>query len=992
MPDTVLTISPIVSRESLLFRSLREKGIEQLQQKAAITWTDHNVHDPGITLLEALCYVITEPGNQLGFSFKDLIATPSGIANANIDYPSAATNLPCKAVTITDFRKIILDLPEIRNAFFETTTESKIPVFYDKDQKLTYDSGLALAPLLWGGLYSIQLEMEDDDLNANTFSQKLTVVIPPGPATKDIDVIFSFKYWDEVTADWFRANTITSIALEDTIVPLDDTQYEDYYSEWTVTFSDGVVTDFPVWIKLVIPLAPADPIIPNLLAAITTALSSIAPTSPFIKYKANLVAVQGIVDKAHSIFNANRNLGEDLSLFTAIRLQEIAMNALVEITPVADPVEVFAQIIFAIETFFSPRPHFRSLDDLLSDDDFKVEDVFLGPLLDSGFLSEKGLNTLSKGNTIYVSDLVHLILDVQDTSMVRDISLTTYFNNFQAIIDERNCLKIKKGYKPQLSATRTTLVLTRKGVAVAIDQTLVDVRLAVLRANAAAGAAPGPKDLDIPLGELPASLGNYRSVQYELPIVYGTGSAGISVSSTSERIAQLKQLQGYLFLFDQLLANTFAQLANLGDLFAVHQQQSKTYYSQELYNVPGAEDLLGYLGGPDPWEVFIAEKNTYTDLLDQAGEPGDTFFQRRNIILDYLLARTSENRQDYAAMLSTSPGNFSKQIILHDKERFLERYPVLSMARAQAYNYSLLKSIGTPDVWDSTNIGGYAKMVCAKLGFIDKERTLFHPISENFDLFNPPGTRKYRLKDNGGIEVMVSQNTFPGDPEATDSIKTFLQLGRYRENYEISQLSATSFSFKLVFGNVNIAYSGAAILANVAAAENVIQTVITIINEKYLLEGIHVVEHILLRPRHDTGVLSDKLFATLSVDDSTLTDPYSHVVTVVLPSAMQRDFSVAASEQVPAVTGDRLRDPEFLLILQQTILREAPAHLLINIFFLNIDTDPAEALFDDRSSLQNFERKLKTWRETTADLAATDAAKIDAQTKLVTVIEKIYGV
>ncbi|HET6994617.1 MAG TPA: hypothetical protein VFI06_06530, partial [Chitinophagaceae bacterium] len=124
MPETVLPISSVVPRESMLFRSLREKGIGVLQQRANRTWTDHNVHDPGITILEALCYVITEPGNQLNFSFEELIATPQGIKDANINYPSAATNLPCKAVTITDFRKIILDLPDIRNAYFDVTRES----------------------------------------------------------------------------------------------------------------------------------------------------------------------------------------------------------------------------------------------------------------------------------------------------------------------------------------------------------------------------------------------------------------------------------------------------------------------------------------------------------------------------------------------------------------------------------------------------------------------------------------------------------------------------------------------------------------------------------------------------------------------------------------------------------------------------------------------------------------------------------------------------
>jgi hypothetical protein len=999
--DDNSSISRLVPMESMLFRSLREKAIEELQKKAGLTWSDHNIHDPGITLLESFCYVITELGNLLNFSFGDLIATAKGIADAVINYPTAAINLPVSAVTILDYRKILLDLPEIRNAYFEITNESKIPVYYDPNPgpglspKLTYVQNSDVYPIQWGGLYSIQLEMEDDNLNANFLND--TIVVPVGVINKNVDIIISFKYWDEVTDEWFRSTNITSITLENTIVALDDTQYEDYYSEWTINFSDGsVVTNFPVWVKLVVPLAPGDPMIPNLLISLQSELSSTAAGSPFIKYKTNLMAVQVNVDKAKDTYLLNRNLGEDISYFTAVRLQEIAMNASVEISSAADPVEIYALIIFAIESFFSPAPSFKSLQDLLDASDFKVENVFLGPLLNSGFLSEDDLNTLSRGNVIYVSDLVHLIMDINDIVTVRDISLNTFFNNFQAIVDERNCLKIKSGYKPKLGITRSNLVLTRQGIPVAIDMSQVDARLAVLRANALALPGPGIKDLEVPFGNLP-EIGDYRSVQFELPGIYGTGAAGIPVSSPPERIAQLKQLQGYLFLFDQIIANTYAQLANIGDYFAVHQQLSKSYYYKLLYNVPGAEDLIGYLGAPGTWNDFISlPENEYTKLLDEAGEPGDTYFKRRDALLDYLLARTAENRKDYAALLSALPGNFSKDIILHHKENFLERYPLLSQSRAQAYDY-LLNTGGVPDVWDSGNIGGYAKMLCAKLGFsFCRKHTIFHLISENFEFFSifiPIVSRRYKLKDNGGNDLMVCENHFADDTAATESLKVFLDVGRYRENYEIIALPGGTFTFKITLAPVDMIYNGLIVLNSLADAENAIRLVINIIGEKYSLEGLHIVEHILLRPRIKgaTEADSDKLFKLLKAEETLLTDPYSHVVTVILPSGMERNFSVVNDVAVPSITGNRMRDPAYRLFAQQTILREAPAHLLVNIFFLDIDTDPGGALIVDRPSMQNFERTCKAWSEALADAAATPLVKRTTQQQFVTVIENIYG-
>jgi hypothetical protein len=46
--------------DSMDYESLREVGMEVIRELAAKTWTDHNAHDPGITILEAWCYALTE--------------------------------------------------------------------------------------------------------------------------------------------------------------------------------------------------------------------------------------------------------------------------------------------------------------------------------------------------------------------------------------------------------------------------------------------------------------------------------------------------------------------------------------------------------------------------------------------------------------------------------------------------------------------------------------------------------------------------------------------------------------------------------------------------------------------------------------------------------------------------------------------------------------------------------------------------------------------
>ena len=44
---------------------LRQEGIRWLEQLAGDQWTDFNTHDPGITILEQLCYALTDLGRSL---------------------------------------------------------------------------------------------------------------------------------------------------------------------------------------------------------------------------------------------------------------------------------------------------------------------------------------------------------------------------------------------------------------------------------------------------------------------------------------------------------------------------------------------------------------------------------------------------------------------------------------------------------------------------------------------------------------------------------------------------------------------------------------------------------------------------------------------------------------------------------------------------------------------------------------------------------------
>jgi len=100
---------------------LRQRGIELMQQLCGETYTDYNLHDPGVTILEALCYALTDLSYRTAFPIADLLADKDGKIplqqNALFVREDILSSNP---VTVNDFRKFILDkIDSLHNVWLE---------------------------------------------------------------------------------------------------------------------------------------------------------------------------------------------------------------------------------------------------------------------------------------------------------------------------------------------------------------------------------------------------------------------------------------------------------------------------------------------------------------------------------------------------------------------------------------------------------------------------------------------------------------------------------------------------------------------------------------------------------------------------------------------------------------------------------------------------------------------------------------------------------
>ena len=106
---------------ALNFNWLKTKGIAYLQILTGEQWTNFNDSDPGVTILDQLCYALTELGYCIDFPIADILTNSDGKIKYHQQFFLPQDILTCAPITIDDYRKFLLDaMPGISNVYIET--------------------------------------------------------------------------------------------------------------------------------------------------------------------------------------------------------------------------------------------------------------------------------------------------------------------------------------------------------------------------------------------------------------------------------------------------------------------------------------------------------------------------------------------------------------------------------------------------------------------------------------------------------------------------------------------------------------------------------------------------------------------------------------------------------------------------------------------------------------------------------------------------------
>lgn len=96
--------------DNLDFENLKLYAIDLVQKYSGSIWTDYNLHDPGVTIIEALCFALTDLAYKSSFPIKDILTDRYG----NINYKDQSFYtineiLATNPANLTDLKKVIID-------------------------------------------------------------------------------------------------------------------------------------------------------------------------------------------------------------------------------------------------------------------------------------------------------------------------------------------------------------------------------------------------------------------------------------------------------------------------------------------------------------------------------------------------------------------------------------------------------------------------------------------------------------------------------------------------------------------------------------------------------------------------------------------------------------------------------------------------------------------------------------------------------------------
>ncbi len=905
------------------FERLRAEGIRHLETLATHIWTDFNAHDPGITILEVLCYALTDLGYRIDLPLEDLLAaTPN--SDQKVFFPADEVLSSCP-ITEIDFRKLIIDISGVKNAWL-SKAQGEYPMYFSESTATYYPSN------------------EGKQEDSCTF--------------------YPLNHGEK------QGTNINLNGLYKVILELHDHGLEPYHN----------------------------------------------------------TAKKIIAEVKHRLY-ANRNLCEDFVEVCLIEKQEICLCLNLEIEPHADAEETMAKALFELQEFLTPTIKFHNLQQLLekgfSGDEIYDGPILQNGFIDDKELQKAQIPKVIQLSDLYsVLENIPEILTVKEIKFLVNgaISEEWCLNNNdkkKPVINPCcSCLYISQnGQSTEIKGENLEELIAFNNL---VNQDLPESEISALdypkgdyRQDLAEYT---PIQYEFPrtyyLGKngLPDSASTKRKAQSDQLKAYLLFFDRIlanylqKLSKVRDIFSMSQDIDSSLVFF-QTLEHVPGMQTLIFTLTPEKSELLKSAIPSDWFEEEDMKSILDEIDGlvgkvldnKDNLEEYLASwieklKNdshseafakkveqmldratigpkAYEKALEKIALGEDSQAERKDEIFDHLLARFGEQFTTYTLNLfktseTAKQENFSDY--LEAKSAYLSHLPTLSAGRAKAYNYKLLKENNqAPDEWNTYNVSGLKKRICALLGMNAEESSVFCDPDYRVNLKKDTNKRgAYYYLELVALSDEVDPRT--GSRKAKDILMTsadsyrkkvaekleatlYENLGTYdgfsdptaiKKNEEgLLKFSISTGNHELVMQSGLLTKAGA-----IQCLEDIKSLLETADCEK---EAFHILEHILLRSNDDKDDLLQA--PAFCGKDALKIDPYSFWISVVLPGWVQR-----------------FEDASYRRFFEQTFLRETPAHIAVCFRWVEKE---------NKQKMKGFEHAFETWKETKAK-CPTDECKM----------------
>lgn len=436
------------------------------------------------------------------------------------------------------------------------------------------------------------------------------------------------------------------------------------------------------------------------------------------------------------LLNSCRNIGEVFTFPQILAPKKYTITGDLELENGYDLDSIIVTIIQKVNAYVFPQVTASGYDQL-KEEGAKTNEIFNGPKLQKGWIPSSSIK--AKKDTIHSFEITKIIQSIEGVSSIMKVTFYDDQKNQKtvAVCGKHQLLTFDFTQSLHKKASHSNLNIYSKGkllnekVNSSLIAQLAKMQEPKTQIDTVAAVKMAP---NIPTGKY-RDIANYYSIQNTFPEAYAVGENAINDNTPDYEAAQSRQLKGYLTLFDQLLTNQFAQLANLDMLFSFKNSLtgdtldtanffatkdttekrhlaypapfisfSPTYFYQSLYqSVPNIKPLLknNNIFGFGPlfetekqrdrksWNLYQEDPyNSYIHGLMMIMEDEQVNLNRRNKILDHLLARhgVSPMLIDTIIYDDIYSGEILKdQVII--KSIYLQNFGILSYNRTKAYDF-----------------------------------------------------------------------------------------------------------------------------------------------------------------------------------------------------------------------------------------------------------------------------------------------------------------